>query len=242
MRYMSGCQTWVARFFMMMFRYGIPGKLAEKFERALRNSFPQRFQEDPDLLHLLVIQAAPSLLLQQGKLGPCNLLQVFLDTHHAKKKIFSVKETTAGVCSARDIVGIVTQNIRMQAALTHGRTVTIFLSSVAIKKFAICKEAWPGLENNQYLLRLCLHLCGTEQAAAKPLNAIQCNSDWNTASHGHKSERMDIADIEVAWKLCMQSIKLGKNKQENTKRTIPAGATRDAPDYIHVRLSLRVIA
>ncbi|KAK9859853.1 hypothetical protein WJX84_002544 [Apatococcus fuscideae] len=46
--------------------YGIPGKHAEKFERALRNSFPLRFLEDPDLLHLLVIQASPSLLLQQG--------------------------------------------------------------------------------------------------------------------------------------------------------------------------------
>ncbi|KAK9840352.1 hypothetical protein WJX74_008124 [Apatococcus lobatus] len=46
--------------------YGIPGKQAEKFERALRNSFPLRFLEDPDLLHLLVIQASPSLLLQQG--------------------------------------------------------------------------------------------------------------------------------------------------------------------------------
>ncbi|PIA36397.1 hypothetical protein AQUCO_03400348v1 [Aquilegia coerulea] len=46
--------------------YGVPGEAAVKLEAAMRKHLPDLFQEQPDLLHKLVTQLSPSILLSEG--------------------------------------------------------------------------------------------------------------------------------------------------------------------------------
>ncbi|RLV90889.1 Histone demethylase JHD2 [Spathaspora sp. JA1] len=46
--------------------YGIPAVLADKFERVMRNSAPDLFQKQPDLLHQLVTLMSPTKLVENG--------------------------------------------------------------------------------------------------------------------------------------------------------------------------------
>lgn len=46
--------------------YGVPGEHALKLEAAMRKHLPDLFEEQPDLLHKLVTQLSPSILLSEG--------------------------------------------------------------------------------------------------------------------------------------------------------------------------------
>ncbi|EGW30671.1 uncharacterized protein SPAPADRAFT_51884 [Spathaspora passalidarum NRRL Y-27907] len=46
--------------------YGIPAVLADKFEKVMRNSAPDLFQKQPDLLHQLVTLMSPTKLVEHG--------------------------------------------------------------------------------------------------------------------------------------------------------------------------------
>ncbi|KAL5701906.1 hypothetical protein ACHQM5_027189 [Ranunculus cassubicifolius] len=46
--------------------YGVPGEGAVKLEAAMRKHLPDLFEEQPDLLHKLVTQLSPSILLSEG--------------------------------------------------------------------------------------------------------------------------------------------------------------------------------
>ena len=46
--------------------YGVPSHAADQFERAIRDIVPGLFQDQPELLHLLVTQIPPSYLVSRG--------------------------------------------------------------------------------------------------------------------------------------------------------------------------------
>ncbi|KAF8039281.1 hypothetical protein BT93_B1727 [Corymbia citriodora subsp. variegata] len=46
--------------------YGVPGTHAVKLEEAMRKHLPDLFEEQPDLLHKLVTQLSPSILMSEG--------------------------------------------------------------------------------------------------------------------------------------------------------------------------------
>ncbi|OVA18831.1 JmjC domain [Macleaya cordata] len=46
--------------------YGVPGKDAVKLEAAMKKHLPDLFEEQPDLLHKLVTQLSPSILMSEG--------------------------------------------------------------------------------------------------------------------------------------------------------------------------------
>ncbi|KAK9083466.1 hypothetical protein Scep_029937 [Stephania cephalantha] len=46
--------------------YGVPGKDAVKLEAAMKKHLPDLFEEQPDLLHKLVTQLSPSVLISEG--------------------------------------------------------------------------------------------------------------------------------------------------------------------------------
>ncbi|RZC68872.1 hypothetical protein C5167_032122 [Papaver somniferum] len=46
--------------------YGVPGKDALKLEASMRKHLPDLFEEQPDLLHKLVTQLSPSILMSEG--------------------------------------------------------------------------------------------------------------------------------------------------------------------------------
>ena len=46
--------------------YGIPGKYAQRFIKAMRSIMPRRFREEPDILDHLVTMVDPSWLINRG--------------------------------------------------------------------------------------------------------------------------------------------------------------------------------
>jgi len=46
--------------------YGVPETHADKFEAAMRKHLPDLFRKSPNLLHLLITQFSPKILLQEG--------------------------------------------------------------------------------------------------------------------------------------------------------------------------------